>query len=222
MKDDIVIIIPAYNPDETLYELIQKLKQNEYKKIIVVNDGSSKIEYIQRIKPWVSLIENKTNQGKCMAIKLSMEYCLENFSSVIGIITVDADGQHLVEDINKIYEVFRKNPTSVILGSRDFTQKGIPLKSKIGNRLFSKFLQYKTKVMIRDTQTGLRAIPITYIQQVKVIRGTRFEYETNMLLYYIRNHINIKEVAIKNIYINKNKASNYKPIKDSIKILQQL
>lgn len=220
-KEDIVILIPAYNPDDKMYELIQKLHQNQFCKIVVVDDGSSKKESFQKIENQVVLLKHKENQGKGMALKTGMNYCAKKYRDITGVITVDADGQHKVEDVCKVYEVFKKDTASIVLGSRDFKQKGIPIKSKIGNIAFANLLRCKTKVKVTDTQTGLRAIPLNQLEKFITIKGERFEYETNMLLYCMKNDIKIQEVPIQNVYENKNKASNYRPIKDSIKILRQ-
>lgn len=81
------------------------------------------------------IIKHDTNKGKGMALKTGFKYCLENEKTIKGMITLDADGQHTIEDVNKIYEKFRSNNTNVILGSRDFSGKDIPLRSKIVSRV---------------------------------------------------------------------------------------
>ena len=85
-----------------------------------------------------------------------------------------------------------------------------------------KLLKYKIKVKIRDTQTGLRAIPFCLLESFKEIGGEHFEYETNVLIYCCKRNINIQELPIESIYIEKNRSSNYRPIRDSISILKQL
>lgn len=218
MKNDVVVIIPAYNPDENLIKLIKDLEENKYTKILVINDGSEKAEVFYKIEKSVIILEHKKNQGKGKTLKTGMNYCIENFNDIIGVITVDSDGQHLIEDINKIYYALKKNMDSIILGSRNFKSKQIPLRSKVGNIVFSKILKRKRGIKISDTQTGLRGIPKKYLSDFKDIKGERFEYETSVLLYCIEKEINIIEIKIQSIYIKKNKSSHYKILKDSIKI----
>lgn len=222
MKENIVIIIPAYNPSRELINLIDNLIQNKYEKVIVINDGSKKTEIFNNLGEKVIILEHKKNLGKGVALKTGMKYCLEKFQDIEGIITVDADGQHLIEDINKLNNKFKHNKNCVILGSRNFSDKEVPLKSKIGNLIFRNLLEKKEKIKINDTQTGLRAIPAKYIESLINIKGERFEYETNMILYFIKNNVNILEEEIKTVYINKNRLSNYRSILDSIKIILQL
>ena len=222
MKNNVIILIPAYNPDITLKKLIEKLTQNGYFRIIVVNDGSICSKVFENISNDVTILEHKQNRGKGRALKTGINYCIQSCKDILGIITVDADGQHLIEDINRIYETFIQNKNSIVLGCRNFHSKNVPLKSKIGNIIFNYIFYKKTRIKIKDTQTGLRAIPSQYLREIEKIEGERFEYETNMLLYCIRNKINILEVAIQEIYIQKNKNTNFKSLIDSIRICKTL
>lgn len=222
MKNNIVVIIPAYNPDEKIYEILKDLKTNEYTKIIVINDGSKSTEIFEKIEEDVTIITHEKNEGKGQALKTGFQYVLDNFNDIIGVITVDADGQHLIQDINKIYKKIVKDTDSVILGSRNLKDKNVPFRSKIGNLTFSKILEKRTKIKITDTQTGLRAIPIQYLKDFINIKGKRFEYETNMILTCLKNNIKIIEENIESVYIDNNKSSNYKIIKDSIKICNSI
>lgn len=222
MKDDVAIIIPAYNPSKELYNLIEDLMKSQYTKIVIINDGSENTKIFEELAEKVKIITHKSNKGKGIAIKTGIEYCYDSYKNIIGIITVDADGQHRIEDINKVYNKFYLEKNAIILGSRNFKAKNIPLKSKIGNKIFRYILNLKTKVKIKDTQTGLRAIPFCHLEQLTNIKGERFEYETNVILYAIKMNIKISEVDIQGVYINKNKSTNYRAIRDSIKIMLQL
>lgn len=222
MKKDIAIIIPAYNPSYMLKEILEILKKNEYEKIVVVNDGSINEEIFKEIEKQVILLKHEKNLGKGNALKTGFEYCLKNMENLKGVITVDADGQHLIQDINNIYEKFLKNLDCLVLGSRDFDKENIPLRSLIGNKIIRYIFKKKTKIAINDTQTGLRAIPFRFLEDFNEIKGERFEYEINMLLYATKNKIGILEQPIETIYINENKMSNFRTLKDSLKIISRL
>lgn len=219
MKDNIAIIIPAYNPDKELEKIVQDLQEFEYTNIVVVNDGSKSKDIFNNITNKVIVLQHEKNKGKGRALKTGIEYCQKNMKNIIGVITIDADGQHIIKDINNVYKTFEKKSESLILGVRNFKNKNVPFKSKIGNKLATFILQLKTKQKIKDTQTGLRAIPSKYLKVLyEKVEGERFEYEINSLLYFIKNKVNIEEVTIDTIYFDHNKGTKYKPIKDSIKI----
>jgi hypothetical protein len=71
---------------------------------------------------------------------------------------------------------------------------------------------------VSDTQTGLRAIPRRELPAMLDIQGDRFEYETNMLLTMKRRRIPFRQVKIRTVYIEENKSSHFRVIRDSWKI----
>ena len=223
---NIAIIIPAYNPDINLIEIINNLISKNILNIIVINDGS-KIEnekYFREIKNKCVILKNESNQGKGNSIKKGLSYLSNLYSNneLIGIITVDADGQHCVEDILNIYNTlkinYKNNNDMILLGSRNFkTNKKVPFRNKIGNKISSFLIKKLKKIKIKDTQSGLRGIPYKYFKDFIKIEGNRYEYEQNCLNYIIRNQIPFKEIDIKAIYEKKQK-SNFNIIKDSCKI----
>lgn len=220
MKDDVLIIIPAFNPDDHLKIIVDRLIKKNFNKIIVVNDGSINEEPFKEIRNKVILLEHNENRGKGRALKTAFKYCLENNEEIKVVITVDADGQHDIEDVDKVYKKFKENKNKVVLGSRNF--ENAPLCSKIGNNIINKKIHKKTKLNLKDTQTGLRAVPMECLADLINIPGERYEYETNMLFYFAKNKIDIVEEDIKTIYIDKNKNSNFKKIKDSIRVYRTI
>lgn len=216
-----IILIPAYNPDDKLIKLIENLIDLKFK-IVVVNDGSEKIyDYIFSFiknEYKVNVINHEKNKGKGMAIKTGIKYIMDNYYDCTGIITADSDGQHLPKDIEKISNSIIKNPNSLILGTRDFNQSNIPIKSRLGNKITSFIFYLSTHKKCKDTQTGLRGIPRKLFDECLNIPGERYEYEMNMLMQFAINNINFIYENIDTVYINGNKSSHFHPIKDSIKI----
>lgn len=222
-KSNIIILIPAYNPPSKLIQFTKNLLNSGFNKIIIVNDGSSKkydsiFNEIKNLK--IILLAHEKNQGKGEALKTGFFHCINNFKNISGIITADADGQHSVKDIINIAKQINEN--EIILGQRFFNKKNIPFKSKLGNYLSRKTISAVSKQTIYDTQTGLRFIPANKFKEISIIPGKRFEYETNMLLYAKKLNLKIREIPIKTIYLNENKSSNFKPLKDSYMIYKSI
>lgn len=220
----IFILIPALNPTEEFIKYVNELIDNNFKNIVIVNDGSSK-EYADifrkvSVNKECYLIEHTTNQGKGKALKDGLKYIkqLDIFSQSLGVITVDCDGQHLVKDIIGVAEKMIANSNSLILGSRNFNNDNVPKKSSFGNKTTSNVIKLLYGVKINDTQTGLRGIPKDLIEQFIKISGNRYEYEMNMLIECISNKIQIIEMPIETIYIDNNSNSHFRPIKDSLSI----
>lgn len=219
---NIIILIPAYHPDDKLIEYVSQLNESYVKHIIVVNDGSGteyqdifdKCEKHDKCK----VISYENNMGKGFALKTGLKYCMDNFSDYDGVITCDADGQHLLEDTLKITDQLVANKNSLVLGVRDFTLQNIPWRSRFGNTLTSSIFKFVFHKDISDTQTGLRGIPANLVPFMIDIKGDRFEYETNVLVNCFNNSISILQIPISTVYIDDNGSSHFNAVVDSAKI----
>lgn len=217
-----VIIIPAYNPDYHLLDVVDSLKCLN-NKIIVINDGSdsSCSTIFDKIKNDVILINHDINMGKGSAMKTGMKYVYDNMHED-GIVFVDADHQHKCHDVKRVIESFYQNSNSLILGVRVF-DKDVPIRSRLGNIITRNIFKLCTGKYVSDTQTGLRSLNTKYIQEMLKIEGNKYEYEMSMLLFFAKNKIRIVEVPIETVYENKkNKTSHFKPFRDSILIYKIL
>jgi len=215
------IIIPAYNPDEHLINLLKDIKKVLNYDILIVNDGSKKEcnEIFDEANKYTKILIHEVNKGKGAAMKTAMKYIYENKKEENGFIFVDADYQHLPKDIKKVIDTFNKNKDKLIIGSRFESFKDVPIKSKIGNKI-TRYIFYKyTGLKISDTQSGLRALNTKYIPLLLEIEGDRYEYEMNMLIKLANENIETKEVSIETVYEDKeNSTSHFNPVQDSLKI----
>lgn len=219
-----VIIIPSYFPDERLKNLVKEIRKNINYPIIIVDDGSG-IDYREIFESLLSfreicVINSKENEGKGAALKKGVRYAKEKYRDSIGYITCDSDGQHTVNDINKISREMIKNRESLILGVRELYSKDTPKKSKLGNYFSSILFYLLTGKKCVDTQTGLRGIPKKYEDIFLKEKGERYDFEMNFLMSMAKRKIDFKEIEIETIYFNNNEGSHYRPIKDSIKIFK--
>lgn len=164
-----IIIIPALNPPEQLVSYVIELINKGFESIILVDDGSdeNKQKIFDELNGFdeVIIFRHVTNLGKGRSLKDVFNYILMHRKDMIkGVITVDADGQHMIEDIIKLHNMLemQKEP-ALILGTRDFDKKVVPFKSRYGNKFTSFVFRILYGVKVDDTQTGLRAISIDYI-----------------------------------------------------------
>ena len=218
MKNKYLVLIPAYNPSKKLEELVKDLKELNLD-ILIVNDGSNKNKNIfKKLKNYYScyVLEYETNMGKGYAIKCGIIYYLDNLKGYKGIVTVDADYQHLPKDVLKVMKEMDKEK-KIILGCRDFNSKNVPFLNRMGNKLTSYLFKILYGKYISDTQTGLRGIPNEYLKTCLEIDGDRFEYEMGQLIYFVNKQVNFKEVNIETIYYS-TRESKFHKIADSVRI----
>ncbi|MBK5242640.1 bifunctional glycosyltransferase family 2/GtrA family protein [Clostridium sp.] len=216
-----VIIIPTLNPDVKLINLVQTLKKSNFS-IVIINDGSKKecndILETLKLRFQCDILTHTKNMGKGASIKTGIRYASQKYPESSGYVTADDDGQHAAGDILKVVESLEKNSDSLILGSRNFSKKNVPFKSRWGNRITSVVFLMSTSKRCQDTQTGLRGIPKGFTQICLSVPGDRFEYEMNMLLEFARNKISTVHVPIATIYLQDNKSSHFNAIRDSVQI----
>ncbi|MHA1250975.1 MAG: glycosyltransferase family 2 protein, partial [Candidatus Helarchaeota archaeon] len=155
-KKKIFIVIPAYNEEKTIGEVIEKCKKyaNE---IIVVNDGSTdqteKIAY----EMGATVLSFYRNRGLGHAMRAGLREALHQKADII--ITIDADGQYLPEEIPKLLDLIKNNEADLVLGSRFLGKiEKMSKTKKLGNRVFSWLVRSVTGLPLKDPNTGFRVI----------------------------------------------------------------
>ena len=213
-----IVLIPAYKPDEKFLKFLDELNANTDFKIISVDDGGGP-KYDEIFKKaeekGVTLIRYEKNRGKGGALKEGFKYIMEN-EPMESVITADCDGQHTVADILSVAEKLKDKKNTLVLGCREI--KKMPLRSKAGNTLTKFFFFLLSGKMLTETQTGVRGITPDLFAAFSEIKGDRFEYEINMLFYAVDNDVLIDEAPISTTYIDDNKSTHFNALRDGYKI----
>lgn len=219
MEKDVVIVIPAYQPNEKIMsEFMVEVKEN-FEHIVVVNDGSGDEydNFFKRLKDdGYDVLTHSVNLGKGRALKTAINHVLNAYPDAIGMVTADCDGQHIVKDIQNVVAKLKENPNRLVIGSRNFDEEHVPLRSSFGNKMTRGIFAAFVGIKITDTQSGLRAFGTDIMKTFLRVAGERYEYETNMLIECKEKEIKIEEVVISTVYIDNNATSHFNPIKDSI------
>ena len=216
------VLLPVYNPDEKFLTLVEELYKRGFK-VVACNDGSKEScdEYFRRAKSFADVIGYKDNKGKGYALKRGFEYIGNNLADEVDyIVTADSDGQHAIEDIERVAKLTKKTD-GIVLGMRDLSEK-IPIKSRIGNDMSKFVYTIVTGVYLRDNQSGLRGFPVRLCQWLQDIPGNKYEYELNVLVTAHKEGMKVTGIDIKTIYENNNKNTHFKPIKDTFRIQRSL
>ena len=217
----VTVVLPSLDPDEKLGIVVSGLLEYGFTDILLVNDGSKEenLHYFEEAAahPEVTLLHHPENRGKGAALKTAFRYVLENRPEGLGVVTVDGDNQHHPGD-TAACTVHMLEKETLVLGVRDFSQPDVPFRSRTGNRITSFVFKFFVGLSIDDTQTGLRAIPRKDLEALTAIAGDRFEYETNMLLEMKAQDIAFEQVKIRTVYIEENKSSHFRAVRDSWRI----
>ena len=217
-----IALIPAYQPDKELIQVISGLAERNFM-VITVDDGSGQVyESIFRLASVKSVVlTHEVNQGKGEALKTGIRYIMEQIKEPYLIVTADADGQHQIQDILNVCAEAEQHPESLVLGSRKF-EGDVPLRSRFGNAVTRTVYRLCSGVSVYDTQTGLRAFTNQLTEKMLSVEGSRYEYEMNVLMYSAKTGIPIREVWISTVYLNENASSHFHAVRDSFRIYKEI
>ena len=222
--EKLVIVLPSLDPDAKFDGVVEGLVQAGFAHILIVDDGSDAAHQIHFEKaaahPVCRVLHHGVNKGKGRALKTAFRCVLDELPEVEGVVTIDGDGQHLLEDIIACGERMLALGDKVVLGCRDFDAPGVPPRSVTGNKTTNRLFKLFYGIEISDTQTGLRAIPRRFLEHMIAMEGERFEYETNMLLMMRRQGIAFVEQPIATVYDPEDYSSHYNAVKDSWRIFR--
>lgn len=218
---DPVVVIPAFQPSDSLLLVVRTLRERSAAPIVVVNDGSDDryaplFGQVAAV-PGATTLAHRTNLGKGRALRTAMEHVLGAHASAPGIVTADADGQHDVDDVLRVADALRACPSALVLGARQFGP-AVPRLNRSGNLLMRWVLARLAGIRLSDTQTGLRGIPAAWLPELTRLTSARFDFETEMLLWVWARGVEIREVPIRTIYFATGRVSHYRPVADSIRI----
>lgn len=216
-----IVLIPAYEPDQRLPQLIADLGDNA--SVVVVDDGSGSAYaaiFAECERRGAVVARHDVNRGKGAALKTGFACVAQRFPGH-SVVCADSDGQHSPVDVLRVAAALDEGDPDMVLGVRRFTGR-VPLRSRVGNALTERIFALATRRRITDTQTGLRAYPARMLAWLGAVPGDRFEYELRLLLRGCAEAKSIREVEIATIYLDENASSHFRPVRDSLLIYRQL
>ena len=238
MRNRYIALIPAYEPEEKIKGLTAELIEKGFD-IVVVDDGSGPdhASLFEELSQKATVLIHSENRGKGAALKTGLNYInkymayTESVLTPAGaetisgrdavIVTVDADGQHLPDDVVRVAEISAQRRDALVLGSRALSED-IPVRSRFGNTVTRHVYSAATGVRIHDTQTGLRAFHRCLIPRLLRIEGDRYEYEINMLMQLASEGVPIIEERIETVYEDNNSGSHFRTVSDSFRIYKEI
>ena len=194
----VIIGIPAYNEEKNIAVIITKLKKIT-DKIIVCDDGS--MDLTSKISEGLgaTVIKHEKNLGYGAAIRSIFLKAKEMNGDVL--VTFDADGQHRIEDIDKVIEPIIKDESDIVIGSRflDDGEKEVPNYRKLGIKVITKITNASIKKQLTDSQSGFRAYSKKVLAKLSPSE-LGMGISTEILIKASSAEFRIVEVPIKIIY----------------------
>ncbi|NWJ21281.1 glycosyltransferase family 2 protein [Marine Group I thaumarchaeote] len=191
----ITIGIPAYNEEKNIALIITKLKKIT-DSIIVCDDGSSDLTGEIARELGAIVISHPKNMGYGAAIRSLFLKATE--LDLDGLITMDADGQHRIEDVNSVFGPINDEVADIVIGSRFLDKKSeeMPNYRKVGIKIITKVTNLSIKEKLTDSQSGFRAYSKKALQKV-IPSDVGMGVSTEILIKASNLELKVAEVPIK-------------------------
>ena len=208
----VAAVIPAYHEEHHVAEVARRVRA-QLEHVLVVDDGSNDGTAEQARGGGAEVIVHPQNRGKGETIRTGLRFWLERGMDYI--VLLDADGQHLPEEIRRFIEAAEENPdVKIFLGSRMNDTASMPFVRRMVNRYMSRRISRACGQEIPDTQCGFRMLHRDLVPDL-LGGADRFDYETEMLLIASRKGYRIASVPITTVYLDE--ISSINPVRDTLR-----
>jgi len=210
---NICVIIPAFNEAKNIANIIKRIKSYNLK-VLVIDDGSVDNTAEIALNSDVEVIKNKRNLGKGASLIRGFDYALKN--NFDAVITMDADGQHLPEDLPKFIQKAEQSNNSIFIGNRMLNPLKMPLIRKLTNRVMSFLISLIIKQNVPDTQCGFKLIKRELLEKLK-LNTKHYDTESEIIIKSALLGYTIESIPIRCVY--ESKKSQINPIVDTFRFI---
>ena len=205
-------VIPVYNHEQMVGQVVEQALNFGFP-VVVVDDGSTdRTAEILKTISGITLFRHKENLGKGAALKTGFA---EAQKVADWAITVDADGQHNLEDASLLMQAISGEQKTLVIGMRKgMKEDTVPWTSRFGRGFSNFWVLTSGGPWLKDTQSGFRIYPLPEVCQLKT-KGCRYQFEVEILVKASWASIPIIEIPITVDYAPGGKRiSHFKPFQD--------
>lgn len=188
------IVIPAYNEEMVIQDVLREIQSAGYRNIIVVDDGSKDRTYEKAAQvSGIVALRHRINRGKGAATKTGIEAAKLLGAGII--VTMDGDGQHNPCDVKRLVTPIKKQHCDVVLGTRLKNPRGMPWYKVAHNLVGNAVVWYLYGLWVSDSQSGFRAYSRHAVELINT-RTDRYEYDSEIIREIYAYKLTYLEVPI--------------------------
>ncbi|WP_312312348.1 glycosyltransferase family 2 protein [Atlantibacter sp.] len=218
MKENTWVVIAAYNEGKVIRKVIEDLVMT-WPTVIVVDDGSSDNTAAEAEAGGAFVISHIINLGQGAALATGITFCIEN--NVEYIVTFDADGQHHVEDIQKLLDKAAEPDVDVVIGSRFLGEThNMPMRRRLVLKCAVLFTRITTGLKVTDAHNGLRCFTNAAAKKIE-IKQNRMAHASEILEEIAKHKLRVAEIPSSITYTEYSLQKGQK-LSNSINILLEL
>jgi glycosyltransferase involved in cell wall biosynthesis len=213
----IAALVPAYQAAATIAAVVAGTLPI-VPRVLVVDDGSADDTAACAGAAGAEVLRLTPNQGKGAALAAGLRH-LAN-AGVDRALTLDADGQHLPDQIPVLIAASDAAPAAIVVGVRKKAGQQIRRINLFGNWVADVFMRRIAGRSLPDTQSGFRIYPVAATLALGT-RGTRYDFETEVLLRAARRGMDVRGVEVEVYYPPvAERVSHYRPWVDTWRIIR--
>jgi glycosyltransferase involved in cell wall biosynthesis len=212
-------LVPAYQAAATIAAVVTGTR-DVLTPVVVVDDGSADDTAARAAAAGAEVLRHATNQGKGAALVTGLRHLDE--AGFERALTLDADGQHLPEEIPRLLAAADAAPNAITVGVRRKEGFAIKRSARLGNWVADRVLRWLAGQPLPDTQSGFRVYPIAETLALGT-RGSRYDFETEVLLRAARRGMEVRGVPVHVHYPPiAERVSHYRPWPDTLRIVRSV
>jgi polyprenyl-phospho-N-acetylgalactosaminyl synthase len=188
------IVVPAFNERPAIGDVVRDLR-GRYRNIVVVDDGSVDHTAAAAQRGGATVLRHVINRGQGAALATGLRFAVGR--SARYVVTFDADGQHRVDDVERLLAPLVEGVADVALGSRFLGSAaiGMPLRRSLLLHAATLFTRATTGLRVTDTHNGLRAFSGAAARSIR-LRLDRMTHASEILDEIRRNRLRFVEVPV--------------------------
>ena len=192
-RDGVYIVVPAYNEGSAVYDVVCELR-SLYPNVVVVDDGSHDTTSAEAKRGGAIVLRHVLNRGQGAALQTGIAFSVKQGANVV--VTFDADGQHRVEDVDRLVAALETENADIAIGSRFLElRSNLPALRRLMLQVATRFMRMTSGVALTDAHNGLRAMRRSAAERIHLsIDGMAHASEIVDQIYRLR--LRVTEVPV--------------------------
>ncbi len=215
------VVIPAYNEAATVRDVAMRARR-QCPNVIVVDDGSTDSTARALAGLDVTFLRNLENLGKAGSLSRGFDHALAQ--GALGVITLDADGQHVPEEIPAFLNQTQEDSGPFLLGARRRDQRRAVFWRYLANRIADFWISWAAGAWIEDSQSGFRLYPARLLRDVPLshAKARSFVFESEILIEAARQGFVCRNISISVAARSGPRLSHFRPFIDIVRITRMV
>ncbi|MGM0533481.1 MAG: glycosyltransferase family 2 protein [Campylobacterota bacterium] len=213
---DTAVVIPTYNNQQTIQDIVDSVLSRGMQPIVVDDGSTPAVQNVLNADETVVTVRHAHNRGKGQAIVSGAKKAKE--LGYTQFVSMDADGQHLAAEIDKLLQA-QTSQGCIVIGVRNFAIENIPIKSKLGKYVHNVCIYLNSGFKIKDSLSGFRLYPVDILRLP--LRQKGFDFEIEVLMKHLYRQGAVTQTSVACYYpLPQERVSHFDNYKDTIALFK--